>query len=433
MRRYRVFFGLAGATALVALSGLFREQAVAYRFGTGDAADVFIAAVQIPVLVLNVFSSSLGAGMVPFLVARSVGGTAGHDEAEMARIHAVVYVSIAAVLVVLALTARLYAPIIAPGFSAAKAGMLGDVLLVLCLAGILAGFGAYWSILLQARNRFSGPALTAALPPALAAAFCLAFDWGAWAPAIGTAVGFVVQMALLYAFVHSLRIGVAPRRGVPAHLPLGSQVASAAVATGLMSGAFVIANAWAAGVGAGSVATLGFANVAVTAIVGFGLKVVGGPLLNRYSRLAAVRDWPRFVATVRRHVLIAWTAGCVVAAAMYVLAGPVISILFQRGSFSPDQSSEVAGILFLLAMQLPWHVSGALVTRALSACKANGVLIEAAAINLAVCVLLCWLLVDVHGLKGVAIALSGMYFASFVYCALRLRSVVREAVRNGRS
>lgn len=433
MRRYRVFFGLGAATALVALSGLFREQAVAFRFGTGDAADVFIAAIQIPVLVLNVFSSSLGAGLVPFLVARTVGGVAGGDDEDIGRISAVVYVFVVAVFLILGLTATFYAPVIAPGFSAAKVGMLTDVLLVLCLAGIVAGIGAYWGILLQARNMFSWPAATAAVPPALAAAFCLGFGWGPWAPVIGTAAGFAAQTALLFALVSSVGVRVTPRLGVPAHLPLASQVASAAVATGLMSGALVIANAWAAGLGSGSVATLGFANVAITAVVGFGLKVIGGPVLNTYSRLASVRDWPRFIAAITKHVSIAWSAGCAIAAALYFLAVPIVSVLYQRGNFSPEHSAEVAGILFLLAMQLPSHVSGALITRALSACHANGVLIEAAAINLAVLVVLCWLLVDDWGLKGVAIGVSGMYCASFVYCAFRLRSVVRGAVRNGRS
>ena len=74
--------------------------------------------------------------------------------------------------------------------------------------------------------------------------------------------------------------------------------------------------------------------------------------------------------------------------------------------------------------------------RCSSLCRNEGCgnsLIEAAAINLAVLVFLCWLLVDDWGLQGVAIGVSGMYCASFVYCAFRLRSVVRGAVRNGRS
>lgn len=427
-----MFFGLGSATVLVALCGLFREQAVAYRFGTRDAADVFIAAIQIPTLLLNVFSSSLGAGLVPFLVARPMAGPAGADDSDTGRIHAVVYAVVAIVFLAAGLAASLYVPLIAPGFSAAKASLLSDVLLVLCLSGILAGVGAYWVILLQAGNIFSRPALSAGLPPALAAVFCLAVDWGTWAPVIGTSAGFVLQAGLLYFLVRSAGVGVAPRWGLSAHLPLASQVASAAAATGLMSGATVIANAWAASLGAGNVATLGFANVAITAVVGFGLKVVGGPLLNDYSRLAAAGDWPRFIAALRRHVSVAWSAGCAVAAAMFFLAEPIVGVLFQRGSFSPEETADVAGILFLLAMQLPWHVAGALVTRALSACQANTVLIEAAAINLAVCLVLCWLLVDGQGLKGVAIAVSGMYCASFVYCVFRLRAVVREAVGNGR-
>ena len=427
-----MYVGLGGATVVVALCGLFREQAVAYRFGTRDAADVFIAAIQIPTLLLNVFSSSLGAGLVPFLVARATGGPPDGDD-ETARIHTIVYAVVAIVFVVAGLAASLYAPFIAPGFSVAKAKLLSDVLLVLCLSGILAGVGTYWVILLQAGNRFSRPALTAALPPALAAMFCLACDWGTWAPVVGTAAGFALQAFVLYLLVRSAQIGVAPRRGLPAHLPLASQVASAAAATGLMSGATLIANAWAASLGAGSVATLGFANVAITAVVGFSLKVVGGPLLNDYSRLAAAGDWPRLIAALRRHVLVGWVAGGAVAMAMYWLAEPVIGVLFQRGRFAPEQTAEVAGILFLLALQLPWHVGGAMVTRALSACRANTVLVEAAAINLAVCLALCWLLVDELGLKGVAIAASGMYCASFVFCAFRLRGIVREAVGNGSS
>lgn len=429
MRRYRVFVGLGGATALVALAGLLREQVVAFRFGTGDAADVFIAAIQIPTLVLNVLASSLGAGLVPFLVARTVGGI--DDDDAIGRIHAVVYACVAAVFLVLGLAARFYVPAIAPGFSAAKAAMLSEVLLVLCVAAILAGIGAYWCVLLQARRMFSRPAATAALPSALAAAFCLGFDWGPWAPAIGTSLGFIVQALVLYGFVRSMRVPVGPRLGLPGHLPLAAQVTSAALATGLMSGAYVIANAWAAGLGAGSVAALGFANVAVTAVVGFGLKVVGGPLLNAYSQLVAARDWPHFVVAVRRHVSIAWIAGAAAAAAICLFAEPIVSLLFQRGSFSAQQSADVAGILILLAMQLPWHIAGALLTRALSACQANSVLIEAAATNLAVCLLLCWLLVDRWALKGVALAVSGMYCASFLYCVFRLRSIVREAVGNG--
>ena len=63
--------------------------------------------------------------------------------------------------------------------------------------------------------------------------------------------------------------------------------------------------------------------------------------LNTYSRLAALQDWAGLIAAVRKHVSIAWAAGCLIAAALYLLAVPCL--LYTSDAADERSSVDLGG------------------------------------------------------------------------------------------
>ena len=101
------------------------------------------------------------------------------------------------------------------------------------------------------------------------------------------------------------------------------------------------------------------------------------------------------------------------AALLFALAVPLITILFQRGAFDEQSTLMTAPILMGLAIGIPWRGIGGLVVRGLPAFKTRRVPILLSVSAAAIMLALDFLLVGVWGAFGLALAtsLGEFYFA----------------------
>jgi peptidoglycan biosynthesis protein MviN/MurJ (putative lipid II flippase) len=166
---------------------------------------------------------------------------------------------------------------------------------------------------------------------------------------------------------------------------------------------------FAARLGEGAVATLGYANRIITLFSGLASIVVGRALLPVLSGAVADGD----LALGRRHAL-QWAgllagAAALGCAVLWIAAPGLVRILFQRGAFDAMASANVAGVLRYGLLQLPFFFGGMALVQWYAALGRFRAVLSITTGALAVKFGLNAVLTPVYGIDGIMIATASMY------------------------
>lgn len=177
---------------------------------------------------------------------------------------------------------------------------------------------------------------------------------------------------------------------------------------------------FAARLGDGNVAVLGFANrliLGVQGLVGIAIQRAGLPLL---STLAA-RSTSEVRRIARGWALKAGLAGMVIALIVVALADPLVALLYERGNFTVADRTQVVSLLRWGMLQMPPFLCGLVLVTALAASRGGAALALASGVGLVSKIILSAALADTLGLVGLPIATAGTYCITtvMVWAALR--------------
>lgn len=364
MSLFRSIATVGGFTMLSRVTGLMREMMIAHFMGAGAVADAFFVAFRFPNLFRSLFAEgAFNAAFIPLFT-----GKLGESEeearhfAERALSVMALVLGVFVALVELAMPWAIY--VLAPGFAEIEGKLTLAVelsricfpyLLFISLTSLQAG-------VLNSLGRFAAAAGT----PVLLNVVAMAGLW-ALAPvtatpghalAWGTFAAGVVQFTWL---VFSVRKAGMPLRLVRPRLTpevklLGRRIVPGAVGAGVYQVNLVINTMIASTVANGAVSYLNYAdrvNQLPLGVVGIAIGTALLPLLSRQLRageLEAARD------SQNRAMEFALLLTLPAAAALMVLAEPVIRVLFQRGSFGPAETTATAAALVAFAIGLPAYV-----------------------------------------------------------------------------
>ena len=344
-------------TAAGRILGYARSVLSAAFIGAGPLADAFFVALRVPVFMRRLFSGGgVGAAFVPLFTARLEGagrGPARRLAGEVLSVGAVVLVLLTSLL---ALAAPWLLDVLAPGFAddPERSARSAELLRVMLPFVLFAGLAQLLGGVLNGAGRF---AAAAALPVffnavAIAALLALAarLDTPAHALAWGVAGGGVVQLAALA--LACRRAGLAPRPAWPRLTPPVQRflvrAGPAVVAVGAAQAMVLVDFAIASLLPAGSVSYLHYADrVAriLPSVVGAAAAV---PLLPHLARGVAADP-----AATSRTIEAGLLLGLPGAAALAVIAEPLIAALFQRGAFAADATAATASALAAYAAAPP--------------------------------------------------------------------------------
>jgi putative peptidoglycan lipid II flippase len=352
-------------TALSRVFGFVRDVLTAAILGAGPVADAFFVAQRLPNLFRSLFAEgAFSAAFVPLFA-----GAMAEQGKEAARIFAEDALAVLlSALFGFVLLAEIFMPsvidVIAPGFrqQPEKFALAVDLaritfpyLLFIALVALQGG-------VLNSVDRFAAAAAT----PILLNLFLIAalllirqLDWRdgralAWAV---TLAGFAQFLWLLLA---CQRAGLALRLPLP-RLTEGVRRTLAVMAPGTIGAGvtqlnLLISTALASLLPSGSVSYLYYAdrlNQLPLGVVGIAVGTAILPSLSRQVRLGDVRD---AMATQNRGIELALMLTLPAATALAVLATPMLSVLFQRGAFSPTDTAATAAALAAYAVGLPAFV-----------------------------------------------------------------------------
>jgi len=360
--------GMARAASLIALGnvasrllGLVRETVIASLFGATGLVSAFRVAQIIPTMLYDL----LVGGMVSSALVPVFSEQAEKDRAELWRTASLLLslatVMLAVVVVLIELAAPQVAYLMASGFNADLLAATARLIRIttpavffLSLSGIITG-------LLYALKRFTLPAFTASIfnasIVAVALAGALLFKWGIEALAYGLLLGAFLQVLLQLPGLGDARLRPVLnfRHPALAHiLKLGLPIVLGLVISQV---AIALDRNLASRTGEQSIAWMQYA----TTIIQFPLGLISAaislailPTLSRQAALARASGGnpAAFIETLAAGLRMVLVLIIPATVALFVLAQPVVTLLFQRGAFTTVDAGQTALALRLYLLGL---------------------------------------------------------------------------------
>jgi putative peptidoglycan lipid II flippase len=426
----------AGA-ASVRVAAAVKDLVVAHRFGTGDAVEAFLMAFVLPIFLAGSIRSAFLASFVPrYLQAEARRGPEAAREV-LRRAVAVQLVVLAVLAVGLALAAGPVVAVLGRAFAPDKRELTRHFVVLLAPFVLLDGAAGMFTATLYARRRYAGAALVAALPPlvTLAAVLVLPAERGAGVLVVGVLAGAALEAAVSGALLLRGGFGGAPSfaRPGPEELALLRGFALLLVGGILMSANTVVDQAMATAAGAGSVASLSYGVKLPAAVLGLVGVALTATTLPHYATFVAENRFKEMGASLRRHSVLLATAGIAVAVPLALLSHPLVRLLFEHGSFGPEDTARVAKIQALYAFQIPGFLVGMVAARCLNALGRDRLILAVSGLNFVLNVAGNWLLLRWIGVPGIALSTATVYTVSAIVLLLLCRRAVRQETLRAQS
>jgi len=182
----------------------------------------------------------------------------------------------------------------------------------------------------------------------------------------------------------------------------------------LMTGTALTDQAMASMLGPRSNSALSYGSKLVALSLSLGATALGTAVLPQFSRLVATKDWDglrRCIKTYTRLVILI----TVPATIFLILCSPIlIRILYQRGAFSEADTQLVVTVQSFYLVRLPFSVALVLVTRAITAVKANIVMTVVSIGTLILNALFNYIFMLKFGVAGITLSTSACSVFVFI-------------------
>ena len=363
-----LFYNIAtvgGITLISRILGFVRDILVAAVLGAGPLADAFFVAFKLPNLFRRLFAEgAFSAAFVP----QFAGYLESHGK-EVARVFAEQALSVLLwALLGFVITLELAMPWVMLGFAPGFAGSPEQFDLAVLLTRITFPYLLFISLVsllagvLNALDRFAAAAAT---PILLNLCLIGAILWlarftptPAHALAWGVAVAGMVQFCWLLAYVR--RVGINLRLPFPrvtrSVRVMLARIVPVAIGAGVYQISLLIDTVIASLLPAGAISYLFFADRVNQLPMGVVGIAVGTALLPLLARQVRAGDEAAARYSQARALEFTLFLAIPAAAALIVIAGPVVTVLFERGEFTADDAVATAGALAVYATGLPAYV-----------------------------------------------------------------------------
>ena len=308
-------------------------------------------------------------------------------------------------------------------------------MLLLLPAIVLSGMSTLWGAVLNAHSRFlvrAAASVAIGVCP-LALVLTLGRSWGVFSLALGTLAGYAIEAAVIGLGMRAIGVPLLPRwhgwnSGVKEVL---GQFAPMVLGALVMSANPIVDQSMAATLAPGSVAAIGYGGKAVAVVLSLGSMAISTALLPHFSAMVAHRQWSEIGSTLRTYGGAVLALSAVVTALGVFYSPQIVELAFQRGNFTARDSRLVATIQALYLLQLPFHLTGILFVRLISAMGKNQVLMGISVMNVATNLVGNILLSRSMGVSGIALSTSIVFCLSSLvaggYVTVSMLRTYREA------
>lgn len=418
----RQIFGAAIAvgtgTALVKGSAVIKELVVAWKFGTGDSLDAFLIALLVPSFIINVIAGSVPAALIPTYI--QVRENKGQKESNKLLSGVILWslILLPVTAIFMIAIAPSYLPLIAKGFNQEKLNLTFKLLCLLSPVVVLSGIIDIWSSVLNAGGKFFFAAISPMTTSIVTIGLLIGFkSLGVFNLPTGLISGGVLEIILLGIALHKQGISLYPRLySFDSNLrQVLSQYLPMVAGSLLMCSTSIVDQSMAAMLSPGSVAALNYGNRVISLPITLATTALSAAIIPYFSKMVAHQEWKSISHTLQKYLQIIFALTIPLAILFIFFSQQVVEILFQRGSFTAQDTKIVANIQVYYAIQIPFYVANILVVRLISAMKKNHILMQVSAFNLIFNIVFNYIFMQFMGINGIALSTSCVYIFCFFY------------------
>lgn len=418
---------IAKGMALVALfvfSGKLvsaaKEMAIAYRYGVSAEVDAYLFVLNLVSWPIGIWFSVLTVVLVP-LAARIQQNASN----ELPRFRSELLGLVFLLGLILAALGWWVLPVLLnsawAGLSPATVVIATDMapkLTLLAPLGVMIGLFSAWML---AAGRHANTLLEG-VPALVILGVLLAFPSGGTEPLVwATLAGFACHLLSLAVPLRLQGQLEAPRftRESPQWTPFWSGFGVMLAGQAILSFAGIIDQFFAAHLGAGAIAALGYANRILALILGMGAIAIGRATLPVFSRAQAQGE-----KQIHR-VAIYWAGflfllGMVTMVVSWWLAPLGVKLLFERGAFTAKDTQAVTDILRFGLAQIPFYFSAVVLINYVSSQRLYILIFWSGIIGIGSKLAANVVLVSLLGVKGIALSWVVVYALNTIFFGLVL-------------
>jgi putative peptidoglycan lipid II flippase len=421
----RAIMVLGASSVTVSAIGLFKNVLAAYFFGTSFVMDAYLVALVLPDIAMH-FAGTGAFHFIPLFVSERE-----HSEDSAWRAAGKMLTYWLLLLLVVIAAALIFASpllaIIAPGFTGSQKESTLVITRLLFFMAAFVGIARILAMVLFAQKRFLAGATSEAVFQLTATIYLIVFhSWGIWALVWGQLIGGAAQLLIVAVAL------LDRRKQIRAGLDLRSAPVikmirlSLPVYLGNVGGKLniVVTRAFASLLSAGAVSSLQYASLVIETPVRIAAGSLTRAIFPYLSQQFAREDTEAVRASVSRSVTGTAVFFMPFAAAIYVLAEPLVRILFERGSFDALSTALTASALKLFAPAVVALGLNDLLGFVFHSRQEPTIPMTAGLVRVALNVVLCALLVPVWGHRGIALAFTISAFLKLVILMFFLRRVL---------
>jgi putative peptidoglycan lipid II flippase len=398
-----------GATLGAAILGFAREVVNARTYGTHWQMDSFLAAATIPTILFGMFNGALVSALIPVFSEYLAHGRREEAYRLGSTVFNVLLIALSLFALLGYVVAPYYVPLIAHGFPEPQLQVTIHMTRWLLPGVVTTSLAGVFSAMLNAQHRFSSSALQGVTINVVTIAVVLLLDakLGIFALVLGTVLGLTAQ--LLVQLPSVLRAGM--------YYPVIDAQHPGLKKIWLMLGPIVIGSAagqialffdrfFASSLSPGYMAGMNYA----TKLVGFPLQIFAAAIAAVIFPLLASQFAISNRVGIRRSVVMGLRMVNFITipsvCGLIVLAGPIVSTLFERGNFQATATQLCAGLLPYAAVGLVATAANVLLTRCCFACKETRLTVAASLVTVFLNVMLSLLWLPSLGARGLLLANS---------------------------
>lgn len=430
-RIFRATVIVGAITILAKFLIVARDLIVAWKLGRSPALDAYLIAFIIPYTISTAFSTSLTATFLPHFIELHAHGKEREAQSLYAGVMAWLLVVLGAIMFLIIVTQRFYAPVVASGFSKENWDLMFRLLLLTAPAALFGCVVVFLQAILNAEEDFLTSSLVTIIAPVVSILLLLWFgvERSVYALSSGLLLGAVLEMFVLCRALKRRGFSLLPYwQGLSVSMrEVIRQWLRVLISNSLINTMSLTDNAMVARrAAAGSVSALSYGRKAVTLPIEIAATAFVTATAPYFSKTIAIREWTTLRKTLDRYLLLVFITTLPVVFILIIWSKPIIKLLFERGAFTAEDTDVVAVILSYYAFQLPFYVAFLMLMKLLSALRKNIAAIWFGSLGLILNISLNYIFIRRIGVAGIALSTSVVYFILFLSLYLYLKTLLKR-------
>lgn len=418
---------VAVVSLLVKGVSFFKEILIADTYGVSELLDTYLIAVLVPTFIQNVFLNAYGSVFIPNYVQEKLlqQGTGGFQASSF-----MITITIALVMMgVIYLGIDLYLEVLFPGHEFQYYQLIKTQLWLILPCIPLWGICSLVMGLLMVEDEFLYSSLNALFVPVITIVLLLFYQdlLQERTLALGMLFGSILSCSYLIILGFQKKVLCIERPNFKSkNIRILLKQVPAKVSSGLINGVNPMVDQYfSAQLAVGAIAALNYGYKIPMVAISLISVPVGNTLLPYFSKKATEGSQKLYE---HLHRILGTGLGfmSVAAIVLIVLSKFIITIFFERGAFTNENTNEVYIIQQMYLIQLPFYIVGIVMNKYLTAINKNNFLVLSSFVSLSLNIVLNYILMQFMGTKGLALATSMVSLGNSLVIYLYIRKLHRK-------